>query len=103
MKLFLWEILVPRNDNNGKDFPVSYHRLWDNEVVQIAGGLTIMKPTKGRWVDIGKELYIDRMIPVRILCTKKQIVEIVKFTALHYVQKAIMYFKVSEEVQIYEP
>ena len=89
----LWEILVPASQKR------KLHRKWDKKVSKIAGGLTLFKPKKGRWISDGK-IFIEKMIPVRIATTKKEIKKIVKFTAKHYNQKAVMYFLVSKQVKI---
>ena len=92
---FLWEILVPVADNNGKIFPVKHHRAWDARVNKISGELTISKPTKGYWTFEGK-VYKEKMIPVSIICTRKQIVRIADFTADYYAQKAIMLYQLGK-------
>jgi hypothetical protein len=94
----MWEILVPTMSNEGKPFSVKFHRVWDNKVKAISGGLTILTPTKGKWVSpCGKE-FIEKMIPVRIICNKEEIHEIIDFTMKYYNQEAILAYKISEEV-----
>lgn len=94
--LELWEILVPCNRNDGTPIRTRHHRGWDEQVKKIAGGITIMRPAIGKW-----EEYTDRMIPVRIACTSKQMDEIIKRTLNHYNdQEAVMAYKISEEVRI---
>ena len=106
---YLWEILVPtvmdRENREGKllkDRPIKikHHKVWDKKVQDIAGGLTIMRPAKGYWESPSKELFVERMIPVRIFCTEDEINSISDFTASHYNQEAIMFYKVSEKVTI---
>ncbi len=93
----LWEILIPVSKGTSK-FSQAHHRQWDEYVRSLAGGLTILHPTKkGYW-----ESTIERMIPVRIACSKKQIVKIAAFTAKHYAQDSIMYYRLSNEVYFYE-
>lgn len=95
----LWEILVPTvRTVDGKPIKTRYHRVWDKMVYNIAGGCTILEPTKGKWVAPGGELFEERMIPVRIACTKEQIDIIVDLTLEYYDQKAIIAYKVSNEV-----
>lgn len=100
---FLWEILVPtvRRVPIGKKtgYSTRYHQLWDAKVREITGGLTVNSPVKGTWVS-GGELFQERMIPVRIMCTRLQIEQISAFTAKHYDQLAIMFYRISDEVQI---
>lgn len=100
--LSLYEILVPtvRMDRPGRFFTTRYHRLWDAKVRGIAGGLTILKPAKGQWLSPDGVLFDERMIPVRIACTKEQIDQIADLTAKHYQQKAVMYYRLSDEVVI---
>jgi hypothetical protein len=97
----LWEILVPttRRLSNGTVVPCStrYHRVWDAVIRDITGGLTILKPAKGYWVDDG-EIYTDRTIPVRIACTREQIEKIIDITLSYYNQVAVMAYKISDEV-----
>lgn len=93
----LWEILVPTIRNDGRPFRLRYHRIWDEKVREIAGGLTVVPPVKGQWV-FEEKLYLERNIPVRIACTKEQIVEIIKMTATYYDQIDVLAYKISDEV-----
>jgi len=95
----LWEILVPTVRNEGKPYRTRYHRVWDAKVREISGGLTILRPAKGQWISPeSKTLYSERMIPVRIACTREQMEEIALMTKKYYEQEAVMYFAVSNEV-----
>jgi hypothetical protein len=96
----LWQILVPTVRNDGGFFRLKHHRLWDEKVRSIAGGLTIMTPTKGQWLSSSGELFTERMIPVQIACSKDDIEHIADLTARHYHQQAVMYWLVSSEVHI---
>lgn len=100
MKKKLIEILVPVT-NHGVRIKKKHHRKWDAKISRIAGGLTLFKPKKGRWLS-GSKLFKEKMIPVRIAATNKEIKKIVKFTAKHYKQKAVMYHLVSKHVVICE-
>ena len=95
-----WEILVPTEIRNeaGKFYRTRYHRVWDEKVRAISGGLTIMSPVKGHWKAPSGELFIERMIPVRIVATREQIEKIVDMTLDYYDQLAVLCIKVSEEV-----
>ena len=95
----LWEILVP-TIRNGKPVRTKSHKEWDKRVCSITGGLTILKPAKGRWVSPSGELFEERMIPVRIACSREIITRIAVMTAVFYNQKAIMYCLVADEVII---
>lgn len=55
-----------------------------------------MTPSKGIWVHQEKD-YTERVIPVRIQCTITQIFKIAAVTAQHYRQKAVMFYKLSED------
>lgn len=97
----LWEILVPCARNDGKAYTTRHHRAWDTQVNRITGGLTILPPTKGKWLNPLGHLFTDRMIPVRIACTSEQMDEIIKRTLNHYPdQEAVFAYLISEEVRI---
>lgn len=100
MSTELWEILVPTVSNEGKPYRTRYHRVWDAKVREITGGLTILKPAVGQWVSPDGELFRERMIPVRIACTRDQIEQIIDHTLKYYDQLAVMAVKISEEVII---
>ncbi len=95
----LWEILVP-TIMNGKPIHTRYHRVWDTKVRKISNGLTILMPGKGQWVSPNGELFVERMIPVRIACTEEQINQIADLTADYYKQQAVMYYLLSCNVVI---
>lgn len=100
----LWEILVPTiRRQGGKPYRTRYHRVWDQRVRAISGGLTVVHPVKGQWVSKDKEVFIERMIPVRIACTREQIEEIIDMTLVYYDQLEVMAYLVSEEVIIRGP
>jgi hypothetical protein len=114
MELPLWEILVPhrmgKHDGKNPDLPRSnkvvyydYHRTWDKRVVELVGGMTLMKAAKGTWVSptTSKE-HREIMIPVRIACTEEQIREIMQFTAEMYAQEAVMAYLISERTLFYD-
>jgi hypothetical protein len=118
----MWEILVPTEkrikspmprpeDDWGDDvagalenwqrrnsYTTRYHKVWDAEVRRITGGLTILTPAKGQWVSPDGELFIERMIPVRIVATRAQIEQIIDMTMIYYDQLAVLCFKISDEV-----
>jgi hypothetical protein len=95
----LWEILVPCQYNTGKPVRTRHHRCFDAYVEKISGGLTILKPTKGKWTHAGTK-YEERVIPVRIVCTRNEIDKIMGFALKHYKQIAIMAYLISNEVLI---
>jgi hypothetical protein len=93
----LWEFLVPTVRSNGKPYHTRYHRLWDAKVRAITGGLTIMGVAKGSWISPDGTLFSERMIPVRIACTKEQAELIGRLTLEHYPdQEAVMGFRISD-------
>lgn len=98
--IYLWEILVPCQWNNGHPVRTRHHKVWDARIRAISGGLTILSPAKGQWLSPDKELYQERMIPVRVACTHRQIELIMDITAQHYKQLAVMAYVVSETVMI---
>lgn len=95
----LWEILVPAT-SNGHEISVGIHRIWDNGVREIAGGLTIYKSGIGEYVSPTGNYFRDRIIPVRISCDEKEIVQIMKFTKKYYKQESVFAYLVSELVLI---
>lgn len=99
-KLTLFEILVPTKfEDTGKPVRLAHHREWDRVILRVSGGMTIVRSAIGRWVD-NNHLYEDRVIPVRIACTDKQMKEIAVFTKSHYRQIAVMYYRLSDDVYI---
>ena len=91
----LYEILVPCQWNDGRPVRTRHHREWDKRVRKIAGGLTILRPGKGQWIH-EDELYEDRVIPVRVFCTQRQIERIGQITIEHYEQEAVMVYQLSD-------
>lgn len=96
----LWEILVPTVRNNGKPYRTKFHRIWDQKVKDIAGGLSILQPLRGYWLSPDNKLWIERMIPVRIMCSEDEIEKIVNMSLEYYEQEAIMYYLISRNVII---
>lgn len=81
-------------------YKLKHHKVWDEYVQSISGGLTIFEPANGRWISASGDLFAERMIPVRIFCTRTQINQIIDFTISHYNQLAVMCYRVSDEVII---
>ncbi len=96
----VWEILVPRCSNKGKEYPVKYHQAWDRKVREIAGGITILKAAKGHWINPRGKLLVEEMIPVRIYCTEKDIDKIIDFTIDYYNQEVIFAYRISNYTKI---
>lgn len=95
----LYEILVPCQFNDGRKVRRRFHRVWDAKIRAITGGLTVLTPVKGQWIDKG-QLYDERMIPVRIACTAKQIIKVADITAKHYMQIKVMYYTIGTDVHV---
>lgn len=94
----LWEILVPtKRRSDGAPIRTRFHRVWDAKIEAICGGMTITPPGKGTWLHEGKRER-ERMIPVKIMCTREQIEVIVDLTMEHYDQIAVMAYRVSDEI-----
>ena len=99
----MYEILVPtsmKRDGVLKPIRTRYHRVWDSKVREISGGLTILTPAKGQWVSPKGEIFIEKMIPVRIVCTEDEMEKIADMSAKYYLQEAILYYRVSDHVAI---
>lgn len=93
----MWELLVPTVRNDGRPIRVRFHRVWDAKVREISGGLTIMPVARGQWVSENK-LFKERMIPVRIIATRAEILEIIDMTKKYYEQIAVLAYKLSDDV-----
>lgn len=117
----LYEILVPTiYGDTMRPIRTAHHREWDKQVISITGGMTILSSARGKWTHEGVE-YPERVIPVRVMVEeeesmhldvymrdtgrrsrdKSQITRIINFTLSHYRQKAVMFYVVSENVQIW--
>ena len=59
-----------------------------------------MSVASGQWVAPDGAVFTERMIPVRIMCTRRQMVKIMEFTMVHYDQQAIMVFHLSHRGMI---
>jgi len=94
----VWEILVPCSKPDGRPNRTRFHRVWDAKIRAITGGLTISSPSKGQWIDPVGNTISERMIPVKIVCTREQIEEIVDLTMEYYEQEAILAYRISNDV-----
>jgi len=94
----LLEILVPASNNKSQEFSYEHHKEWDEFVKNLTGGVTIMRTAKGEWISPDGQLYIDRIIPCRIVCNEEQINKIIDFTIEHYNQEAILAYRISTNV-----
>ncbi len=96
----LWEILVPSHSNEGIEYELHHHKEWDEKVRAISGGLTILRTTKGQWVNDEGHLFFDRMIPVRVYCAEPDIDRIIALTLEYYNQEAVLAYEVSSHVKL---
>jgi len=96
----LWEILVPSYSNEGEEYSLGYHNIWDDKVREITNGLTILETAKGQWLSLENELFVEKMIPVRIHCTEEDIDKIIQITMDYYKQKAIFAYEISSNVKL---
>ena len=96
----LWEILIPCSWSDGVWIDIAVHEKWDKRCREISTGLTILRSVKGVWEDDSQE-YVERMIPVRLVATRDDIMALVKFTKEFYKQAAIMCYKLSDDVILY--
>jgi len=114
----LYEILVPTiYGDTMKPIRTRHHKEWDKYIQSITGGLTILSSAQGKWTHEGVE-YPEKVIPVRVMVNEpfvpydkteplgegrqdtSQIEKIVQFTLSHYRQKAVMFYVVSNQVQV---
>lgn len=83
--------------NDGRPIHLRHHRVWDKAVEKISGGMTIYHPARGRWTH-EEQRYVERMIPVRVMCTEDDIKKILGFTILHYEQIEVIAYRVSDRI-----
>jgi len=57
-----------------------------------------LTPAKGKWVSPSGDVFHERMIPVRIIATREQILDIIDMTMEYYEQEAILAYRISDEV-----
>lgn len=105
MNKCLWEILVPANPDISTKLNyctiLQYHQAWDEKVLKIAGGLSIMKELNGKWYSLdSNSICSEKMIAVRIACTIDELNQIIDMTKEHYIQKEVMVHLVSNMVII---
>jgi hypothetical protein len=65
----------------------------------ISGGLTVLPPARGQWIDGDNQLWTERMIPVRFVATEEEADQIAEMTKGYYEQQAVMYYKISSDVR----
>lgn len=100
MKHSLYCILVPTQYGDTlKPIRTKHHKEWDKRIINITNGLTILEPGKGKWF-FNNVTYQEKVIPVLVMCDENLIEEIIDITIQHYRQKAVMWYIVSDKVNI---
>ncbi|MBI4918507.1 hypothetical protein HY837_01145 [archaeon] len=94
----LWEVLVPKTSNEGIEYTLEHHKAWDEQVIQLTQGMTILSTAKGKWVNLEGHLFVEEMIPVRIYCKKTDLEEVLNYTLTHYNQEAVFAYEISSNV-----
>ncbi len=94
----VYEILIPvtPNENGFGDtrcdrfgmFSENHNFHFENELINLSGGLSKLTVIDGVWIDDGKT-YSEKMIPYRVVCTASEISQIAEFAKKHYEQLAI--------------
>lgn len=93
----LYEILLPLTFNSGKKISKDHHQQFYTYVLNFSSGLTISKPLKGYWYN-NKKLETEDVIFIRFTSTESEMLDIANFAKKHYLQKAIMCYRLSEDV-----
>lgn len=102
-ELKVWEILVPMRNDRGLRIDAENHYRWDEKIVKITGGLTIMRSLgEGKYLEKSGNIIKEGMVPVRVACTEEQIKEIMEITREHYKQEAVFAMLVSSQALILE-
>ena len=99
MDKVMWEVYVPTLRKNGKPIHTRFHKVWDQKVMAITGGLSIHHPSIGYWVNPFRRIYRERMIPVRIVATREEIEKVLEITSAHYEdEEEILCYRISDEI-----
>jgi hypothetical protein len=95
----LWNILIPCADNSGRKFPLFVRRMWNEQVRRMTDGMSIMQAITGEWRNPENGRIVrEKMIPVSLLMTQREIAELAQFTRTLFKQNCVMYYRVSSEV-----
>lgn len=100
MEKELWEILIPTvYGDNGETIPEHEHKIWDQKAksISLENGLTILRPAKGHWSSPEGEIFVEDMIPIRLIVSETEIRNIVDFTIRHFRQKAVLAYRLSDK------
>ena len=91
----LWEIFLPSHFSNQKKIKRNHHKKWEEHVGEITRELHILIPRRNFW-----RRCRECSIFVQISCTRKQMSDIVDYSALHYCKHSIRYYKISSESHV---
>lgn len=95
----LFEIIIPKSDNNGTEFTAEKYQQWGDTVLSYTTGFTQYPTCLGYWINPEtKYPQIEEVIPVKIWCFKETIQAIAAFTKTHFEQKEVMFYELSEKV-----
>ena len=92
--------MVPKYSNEGIEYSIPHHQVWDKYVTDLTGGQTRFKKAHGQWFNEDRILFSEEVIPVGIYCNEKSIDQIINFTIDHYQQEAVLAYEVSNNVKL---
>ncbi len=96
----MFEIMRPVHFNDGKLIDAATHRAWEDSVLSLAGGFTVMPEARGAWRDPANgRVYREPMSPVRVACLPNVARCIAEMTKRHYRQEAVLLYPVAENVE----
>jgi hypothetical protein len=94
----LWEILIPKCNNEGTYFLESHHAVWKREIIELSKGLTVLACATGYWPNLD---YPEPMMPVRFMATNTEADKVMEFTQGHYRQQVVMCYKIADSARFY--
>ncbi len=92
--------MVPKCSNEGREYSIPHHQVWDKYVTDLIGGQTRFKKAHGQWLNEVRLLFSEEMIPVGIYCDEKTLDQIIGFTIDHYQQEAVLAYELSNNVKL---
>jgi hypothetical protein len=95
----MWEIIVPAAKNK-QEFSSEFHKQWDEKVAAISSDIVILRPLKGDWLTSNIIPFSEKVLRVNVVCTTKQLKEIIGFTIDHYQMENVVMFRTGENVII---
>jgi hypothetical protein len=84
---FEWTIYVPTKSPTGRRFTSADHSRWEQQVMELTGGMTFHGKVKGFHLDPDNR---EESIDVSIVCTETQIRQIAKLAKKLYRQQAVL-------------